>query len=103
MFHPLLSNTNAKYDDLKKICQKNHITRLSFFGSILTDKFNDESDIDILIEISNNYKMGLIKMSKIERELSHLFKRKVDLRTKNELSKYFRDSVLNTSEVKHAE
>jgi len=68
----------------------------------LTDKFNEESDIDILIEIAEGYKMGLLKMSKLEREFSQLFKRKVDLRTKNELSKYFRDHVLRTAEVKYA-
>jgi len=84
------------------ICQKNNINKLSFFGSILTDKFNEKSDVDILIELSEGNKMGLLKMAKLERELSQLFKRKVDLRTKNELSKYFRDYVLKTAEVKYA-
>lgn len=69
---------------------------------LLTDKFNEESDVDILIELSESNKMGLLKMAKLERELSQLFKRKVDLRTKNELSKYFRDYVLKTAEVKYA-
>jgi len=68
----------------------------------LTDKFNEESDIDILIEIAEGCKMGLLKLSRLERELSQLFKRKVDLRTKNELSKYFRDYVLETAEIKYA-
>ena len=68
----------------------------------MTDKFNEESDIDILIEIAEGCKMGLLKLSRLERELSQLFKRKVDLRTKNELSKYFRDYVLETAEIKYA-
>ena len=68
----------------------------------MTDKFNDASDVDILIEISEGNKMGLLKMARLERELSQLFKRKVDLRTKNELSKYFRYYVLKTDEIKYA-
>jgi len=42
----------------------------------LTDKFNEASDVDILIEISKGNKMGLLKMAKLERELSQLFKTK---------------------------
>lgn len=42
----------------------------------------------------------MLTMSRIERELSHLFNgRKVDLRTPAELSRYFREQVMQQAEV----
>ena len=37
---------------LNKLCMDHHVQQLYLFGSILTDKFNDESDIDMLIQFS---------------------------------------------------
>jgi predicted nucleotidyltransferase len=81
-------------DKLKEFCHKNHILSLKFFGSIFTEKFNVSSDIDILIEFEPNFIPGYFKFINIEREFSKLFNRKVDLRTKDELSQYFREDVL---------
>ena len=45
----------------------------------------------------------LLTMARIERELSPLLSdRKVDLRTANDLSRYFRDEVVRTAEVQYA-
>ena len=40
--------------EIKKICQKNGVAKLYAFGSVLTDKFTDKSDIDFLIDIEGN-------------------------------------------------
>lgn len=37
-------------DALATFCEKHHIVKLALFGSVLTDKFGDESDVDVLIE-----------------------------------------------------
>lgn len=37
---------------LNALCEQHHVKQLFLFGSILTDKFNDESDIDMLIQFS---------------------------------------------------
>jgi predicted nucleotidyltransferase len=52
------------------------------------------------IEFLPGQRVGMLTMFRIERELSHLFNgRKVDLRTPAELSRYFREQVMQQAEV----
>lgn len=84
-------------------CKANGIRRLSLFGSVLTDRFRPESDVDVLIEFLPDQTPGFLGMARLERELSVLFQgRKVDLRTFEELSRYFRDQVLTEAELCYA-
>jgi len=75
-------------------CERNHIRKLSLFGSILTERFRDESDIDMLVEFERGGVPGLIELAGMEIELSGIVGRKVDLRTAGELSRYFRDRIV---------
>jgi len=75
-------------------CVRNHIRKLSLFGSVLTPRFSDESDIDMLVEFVPGQGPGLLGIVRMERELSDLVGRKVDLRTPRDLSRYFRDTVV---------
>lgn len=83
-------------------CRRNHIRKLAFFGSVLRDDFREDSDVDVLVEFEPAYRVGLIRMAGIEIELSELLGRKVDLRTANDLSRYFRDEVVAQAEVQYA-
>ena len=89
-------------NQIAAFCQKNHIRKLSLFGSVLRDDFGQESDIDVLVEFEPGAKVGLLKVARIERDLSELLKRKIDLRTPEDLSRYFRQEVLNTATVQYA-
>ncbi len=89
--------------ELEQFCKKYHIKSLSFFGSVLRKDFKPESDIDVLVEFHLGYKIGLLKMGRIENELSEMFGRKVDLRTAGDLSRYFRQDVLKSAEVQYAQ
>lgn len=84
-------------------CRKHRIRKLAFFGSVLRDDFRPDSDVDVLVEFEPGASVGLIRMAGIEIELSTLIGRKVDLRTAGELSRYFRDDVLRTCEVRYAQ
>ena len=46
---------------------------------------------------------GLIRMAGMEIELSEILGRKVDLRTPNDLSRYFREDVVKSAKVQYAE
>jgi hypothetical protein len=62
-----------------------------------------DSDLDLLVEFEPHAKPGLIGMARIEIELSSLLNgRKVDLRTAQDLSRYFRDEVLRTATPQYA-
>ena len=90
-------------DKIAELCKRNHIHSLSFFGSVLRDDFGPDSDIDVLIEFEAGHIPGLIRLAGMENELSELLGRKVDLRTPQDLSRYFRQDVLNSAEVQYAE
>jgi len=87
---------------MKKFCKKHHIRRLSLFGSALREDFTAESDVDILVEFEPGQVVGFIRLAGIEIELSKMLKRKLDLRTPAELSRYFRQEVIDTAEVQYA-
>ena len=84
-------------------CKSHHIRKLSLFGSVLRGDFGPESDIDVLVEFVPGHPVGFIRLAAVERELSEMLGRKVDLRTPAELSRYFRDEVLRSAEVHYAE
>jgi predicted nucleotidyltransferase len=88
---------------IETFCKKNHIRKLSLFGSVLRDDFRPESDMDVLVEFKPGYVVGLLRLSGMEIELSEILGCKVDLRTPAELSHYFRQEVLESAEVQYAE
>ena len=90
-------------NEITEFCQRNHIRRLSLFGSALRDDFRPASDVDLLVECEPGHVPGCFRLLDMEMELSALFGgRKVDLRTPQDLSRYFRDDVLATAELHYA-
>jgi predicted nucleotidyltransferase len=92
---------NKHTNELTSFCKANKIKKLSLFGSYLNDEFTDASDIDLLVEFEHNSSYGLLDVARIERELSEILGKKVDLRTSDELSRYFRDKVVREAQVKY--
>jgi Predicted nucleotidyltransferases len=83
---------------LADVCRRHHIRKLSLFGSSLKGTVRPDSDIDLLVEFEPNRVPGLIALAGIEIELSELLGRKVDFRTDQDLSRYFRDEVVGEAE-----
>ena len=89
--------------DLKIFCRAHGIKRLSLFGSTFKGTAAPESDIDLLVEFDTGRIPGLLRLAEMEAELSNLMHgRRVDLRTQNDLSGLFRESVLREAEVQYA-
>ena len=97
------SDIDLSHEKIAEFCRKNHIRKLSVFGSFLRDEYNEDSDIDILVEFFPDHIPGLIRLAGMENELSSVIGRKVDIRTAEDLSRYFRNEVLESAEVKYAE
>ena len=88
---------------LTTFCQEHGIRRLAVFGSALRDDFGPDSDIDLLVEFDPDRIPGLLGVAGMELSLSELFAgRKVDLRTAEDLSPYFRQEVLDKAKVQYA-
>ena len=92
---------NIPKREISEFCRRHSIRRLALFGSVLRDDFRSASDVDILVQFEPGHIPGLIRMAGMEKELTDLLKRKVDLRTPAELSPYFRNEVLKTAEVQY--
>ena len=90
-------------DAIAEFCKRHHIRKLSLFGSVLGDNFGPESDVDFLVEFDPDYIPGLISLAGMEIELSQIIGRKADLRTAQDLSRYFRQEVLDSAVVQYAE
>ncbi len=71
---------DSNRDKLFELCEKHKVKELYFFGSVLTDKFKESSDIDILIQF---YQVDLMEYfdnyMDLKENLEQLFKRHVDL------------------------
>lgn len=91
-------------DKVTDFCRRNRIRKLALFGSVLREDFRPDSDVDILVEFEAGHAPGFFRLAAMERELSQLLGgRKVDMRTPQDLSPYFRDEVVATAEVQYAE
>ena len=91
-------------EKIASFCRQRHIQRLAIFGSALRPDFRPDSDIDLLVEFEPDHVPGLLGMARMERELSVLLGgRKVDLRTPEDLSRYFRQEVLEEAVVQYAQ
>jgi predicted nucleotidyltransferase len=87
---------------LAELCRRHRISRLSLFGSVLKGTARPDSDIDLLVEFERDAHPTYFTLAQIELELSPLLGgRRVDLRTAPELSRYFRDEVLNEAELQY--
>jgi predicted nucleotidyltransferase len=84
-------------------CRRNHIRRLSLYGSVLKGTARPDSDVDLLVEFEPGRAPGLLGLAGIEAELSALLGgRPVELRTPQDLSVHFRAEVVRTAEVQYA-
>jgi len=66
--------------DIKELCKQNRVRSLYVFGSVLTDKFNEKSDIDLLVDIDSNDPLVYADYYfNLKFALQELFKRPIDL------------------------
>jgi uncharacterized protein len=87
-------------DAIADFCRRHHIVRLSLFGSVLRDDFTDESDVDVLVEFEEGRTPGLA-FAAMQRELSKLLNREVQLMTSGFLNEGLRRQVIREAEVQY--
>lgn len=87
---------------IAELCQQYHIRKLSLFGSVLRDDFRPDSDIDVLVEFEPGHTPGFAFID-IQDQLSEMLGRQVDLNTPQDLSRYFRNQVIEEAEAIYAQ
>jgi uncharacterized protein len=86
---------------LASFCERNHIRRLAFFGSVLGSNFRPDSDVDVLVEFEPGHVPGYA-FAGLQDELSEMIGRTVDLHTPASLSRHFREKVQREAQVRYA-
>ena len=87
------------HDQIAEFCQRWRIRKMALFGSVIRDDFTPKSDVDVLVEFQPGPTPGLKYFWDMPNELSQILGREVDLNTAQELSKYFRQEVLDEAET----
>ena len=89
-------------NDIQAFCQRYQVRELALFGSVLRDDFRTDSDIDVLVEFEPEAQIGFLALARMQRELSTIFRRPVDLVTKTGLKPKIRQVVLDSMRVLYA-
>ncbi len=85
---------------IEDFCLKWKVSEMALFGSVLSDEFRSDSDIDILVSFKNDADWGLFDFVDMIDELKAVFGRKVDLIEKDSLRNPFRrQTILTDNEV----
>ncbi|MGH3932709.1 MAG: nucleotidyltransferase family protein [Pseudonocardiaceae bacterium] len=87
---------------LRAFATRHGIRRLALFGSVLRGEDTPASDVDLLVEFERGRTPGLLRIAELELELGAVLGREVELRTYEDLSKYFRDDVRARARVLYA-
>ncbi len=101
-----ISNIDIPEAEVSAFCKRWRVTELALFGSVLRDDFGPDSDIDVLIQFESEPTPGLFGIVRMERELSELFGRPVDLVTRgaveNSRNYIRRKAILDSARVVYA-
>lgn len=93
-------------DEIAAFCKRRQITELALFGSVLRDDFGPDSDIDVLVKFSPNAKLSFLALDQMEKELSKMLGRPVDLIEKVAIEKspnwIRRENILGSAETIYA-
>ncbi len=87
---------------LKEFCTRYQVQRLALFGSVLRKDFRLKNDVEVLVTFSPNARIGFLALARMQRELTELYGRQVDLVPIDGLKATIRDSVLSNIEEVYA-
>lgn len=80
VFLKCMTLIDANREKLYSLCEKHKVDELYLFGSILTDRFIDSSDVDILVQFGKvELELYADNYFDFKEELERLFNRSVDL------------------------
>jgi predicted nucleotidyltransferase len=98
----MIQDLDFPIEEIKMLCQRYRVRELALFGSALRDDFSAGSDVDLLVEFEPEAQVGFMTLAKMQRELSAILHRQVDLVPKGGLKPRIRQAVLSSAEVLYA-
>ena len=91
-------------NDLAQLCIKNKVKSLYVFGSVLTSRFDNDSDIDLIVDIDSTNPLEYADYYfKLKFALQDLFNRSVDLLENKAIkNNYLRQEIDNSKQLIYA-
>lgn len=91
--------------DIDGLCKQNKVKTLYVFGSVLTDKFNDKSDIDLVVEIGSDDPFEYAdSYFNLKFGLQDLLKRQIDLLERKAIKNpYILQNIDNSKSLMYCE
>jgi uncharacterized protein len=99
---PGFDRLHVPADELAQLCVESGVRELAAFGSVLRDDFDDESDVDLLVEFDPGRHVSLFDLVRLQHRLEDLLGRRVDLVPKGGLKPLIRDQVLSSARTVYA-
>ena len=96
------SDQTIPYAQLSELCRRYQVQRLALFGSVLSNKFRPDSDIDLLVVFEPSAQVTFMTLGRMSRELAELFERPVDLVLQDGIKPVIREAVLASAQEVYA-
>jgi len=89
---------NGNIAQIKDLCGKYNVRRLFAFGSVLTDRFDEQSDVDLIVDFDKNaVKDHFLNYFDFKYALEDILGRQVDLLEEQPIqNSYLRKNIENT-------
>lgn len=88
---------NLELEKVIEIFRAHGTRRIALFGSFVRGEAGPDSDVDLIVDFDRP--TGFLALVRLERELSEVLGRKVDLLTEKGISPHLRDRILNEQQV----
>jgi len=93
-----ISEKNIKL--IKQLCKEYKVKHFSVFGSVLTDKFSSESDIDFVVDFDENDPIAYTDLYfQLKDKLEQILKRQIDLIEERGIKNSFFRKEIDESKV----
>lgn len=106
MIYPIRTAIDIPYDEIQSFCERWQIVEFALFGSLVSNEFHDDSDVDVLVSFADSAQITLFHMIEMSDELEALFGRKVDVITRRSVERsdnyVRRQHILHSAQVIYA-
>ncbi|MCB0551400.1 MAG: nucleotidyltransferase domain-containing protein [Phaeodactylibacter sp.] len=91
---------NDHINQIRELCLNHHVKNLYAFGSVLTDKFNESSDVDFVVEFEEIDPLEYMdNYFEVKFKLEEILNRKIDLLEAQSLENPIFKKVLNRTKA----
>ena len=92
--------SDKNIEQIKQLCKEFRVKNLSVFGSVLTDNFSSDSDIDFVVDFDENDPIKYTDLYfQLKDKLEQVLKRQIDLIEERGIKNSFFRKEINESKV----